>query len=232
MNPPAMARAASTARGGASKRGAATPDKQSVRDVVREESRAAYRLAILSAAERVFGRLGFRDAKMADVAAEAGVAAGTLYNYFKNKDEVFASILLRGQEQVMSLLESHAHVEDPIERTRLHLRDTFAYLEEHGALFSMFMRLGGFIEHAQKRVLEDHSEHGYARGVERTMATLREALARGQVRSDIALEELAVMLMGACDATILAWTRAGCPSGLPAKADIIIELFLRGAKAS
>ena len=230
MNPPAMTGSSDSAQTGAKRRGAKAA-RPSVRDVVREESRAAYREAILAAAERVFGRLGFHDTKMTDVAAEAGVAAGTLYNYFKNKDEVFASILQRGQEQVTALLEAHNGVDDPIERTRLRLRDTFAYLEEHGALFSMFLRLGGFVEHAQKRVLEDHSEVGYTRGVERTTAILREAVARGQVRSDLAVEELTVMLMGACDATILAWTRAGCPPGLPARADIIVELFLRGAQA-
>ena len=227
MNP-GMTKSAETARG--AKR-APGQDKPSVRDAVREESRAAYREAILAAAERAFGRLGFHDAKMADIAAEAGVAAGTLYNYFKNKDEVFASILQRGQEQVGALFDSRAGVDDPLERTRLRLRDAFGYLEEHGVLFSMFLRLGGFIEHAQKRVIEDHSEFGYTRGVERTMAVLHEAVARGQVRRDVAVEELAVMLMGACDATILAWTRAGCPPGLVAKADIIVELFLRGAKA-
>ena len=206
-------------------------DKPSVRDAVREESRAAYREAILAAAERAFGRLGFHDAKMADIAAEAGVAAGTLYNYFKNKDEVFASILQRGHEQVTALLETYAEVADPLERTRLQLRETFGYLEQHGVLFSMFLRLGGFIDHAQKRVLEDHSEFGYTRGVERTTAVMREAVARGQLRSDVAVEELTVMLMGACDATILAWTRAGCPPGLVAKADLIVDLFLRGAQA-
>lgn len=198
---------------------------------MREESRAAYREAILAAAERAFGRLGFHDAKMADIAAEAGVAAGTLYNYFKNKDEVFASILQRGQEQVAALLESHAAVTDPLERTRLQLRETFGFLEKHGVLFSMFVRLGGFIDHAQKRVLEDHSEYGYTRGVERTTAMIREGVARGLLRSDVAVDELAMLLMGTCDATILAWTRAGCPPGLVAKADIIVELFLRGAQA-
>ncbi len=223
-----MTKSAETARG---VKRAPGHDKPSVRDAVREESRAAYREAILAAAERAFGRLGFRDAKMADIAAEAGVAAGTLYNYFKNKDEVFASILQRGQEQVGALLEGHAQVEDPLERTRLQLRSTFAYLEEHGLLFSMFVRLGGFVEHAQKRAIEDHSEYGYTRGVERTTAMIREGVARGQLRSDVAVEALAVMLMGACDATILAWTRTGCPPGLVAKADTIVELFLRGAHA-
>jgi AcrR family transcriptional regulator len=202
-----------------------------MRDAVREESRAAFREAILGAAERVFGRLGFSDAKMADIAAEAGVAAGTLYNYFKNKDEVFNSILERGRDQVTALFDSHAEVVDPLERTRLRMRDAFAYLEEHGVLFSMFLRIVGVSTYAKKRALDEHGEHSYAASVHRTLAVIREACERGQLRRDIPDEDLAAMLMGMCDATIFAWTRAGCPPGLVSKADTIVELFLRGAQA-
>ena len=60
---------------------------------VREESRAVYRQAIVEAAMRIFGQTGFREAKIADIAAEAGVATGTLYNYFSSKEEIFQSIL-------------------------------------------------------------------------------------------------------------------------------------------
>jgi len=202
-----------------------------MRDAVREESRAAYREAILAAAERTFGRLGFHDAKMADIAAEAGVAAGTVYNYFKNKDEVFASILQRGQERVLALQSGHAEVADPIERTRLRIRDTLAYLEEHGVLFAMFIRLGGFTDYFQKRAVEDQCEHSYSEGVIRTQAVIREGVSRGQLRGDIPVEDLTALLMGLCDATIFAWSRAGCPPGLAARADTIVELFLRGAHA-
>ena len=202
-----------------------------MRDAVREESRAAYREAILAAAERTFGRLGFHDAKMADIAAEAGVAAGTVYNYFKNKDEVFASILQRGQEQVMALQDGHAEVADPLERTRLRIRDTFTFLEEHGVLFAMFIRLGGFTDYFQKRAIEDQCDHSYIEGVNRTQAMIREGVAGGQLRGDVPLEDLTALLMGLCDATIFSWSRAGCPPGLAAKADTIIELFLRGAHA-
>lgn len=199
---------------------------------MRSESRAAYREAILTAAERVFGRLGFHEAKMADIAAEAGVAAGTLYNYFENKDEVFASILQRGEEQVSQLFEAHADVADPIERSRLRLRDAFAFLEQHGSLFATFLRVSGISEWQRRRAFDDHVEHGYARGVERTLVVVREAAEKGLLRADVPVADLAVMLMGLCDATIFAWTRAGCPPGLAAKADTIIELFLRGAQRS
>lgn len=202
-----------------------------MRDAVREESRAAYREAILAAAERTFGRLGFHDAKMADIAAEAGVAAGTVYNYFKNKDEVFASILLRGQERVLAIQDGHAEVADPIERTRLRIRDSLAYLEEHGVLFAMFIRLGGFTDYFQKRAIEDQCDTSYSEGVNRTQAMIREGISSGKLRGDIPVGDLTALLMGLCDATIFSWSRAGCPPGLASKADTIIELFLRGAHA-
>ncbi len=226
-----MSRATEPARAGGRRGTARGAEKPSVRDAVREESRAAFREAILSAAERAFGRLGFRDAKMADIAAEAGVAAGTLYNYFKNKDEVFASIMVRGREHVQAMFASFNDVADPIERTRLCMRAAFTYLEEHGSLFSMFVRVLGVTDYATKRTCDEQGEHSYAAAVQRTLLVIREAVERGQLRQDVAIDDLVTMLMGICDATIFAWTRAGCPPGLVAKADTVIELFLRGAKA-
>jgi AcrR family transcriptional regulator len=48
--------------------------------------------ALLDAAVRVFARKGFRAARVGDIAAEAGVAHGLLYHYFRSKDEVLETI--------------------------------------------------------------------------------------------------------------------------------------------
>ncbi len=48
---------------------------------------------IISAATAVFARLGFHEARMEDIAKEAGLSKGTLYLYFKSKDDVIAAIL-------------------------------------------------------------------------------------------------------------------------------------------
>jgi AcrR family transcriptional regulator len=206
------------------------PKKPSVREAVRNETRATYREAILVAAERVFGRLGFHDTKMADVAAEAGVAAGTIYNYFTNKDEIFASIVVRSREQLDAVIHDHDAVPDPLERVRLRMRDVFAFVEQHGPLFASFIRVGGFTDYAQKRLLEDDHERGYSRYLELSSATLREAAERGQIRSDVDPDTLAVLLSGMCDSTIFAWFRRGCPPGITDHADTLLDLFLRGAR--
>ncbi len=56
------------------------------------ERLADRRGALLDAAVRVFARKGFRAARVGDIAAEAGVAHGLLYHYFRSKDEVLETI--------------------------------------------------------------------------------------------------------------------------------------------
>lgn len=54
--------------------------------------RAARREEILSAARRVFAKQGFKGTTIADIAAEAGIALGTIYLYFPSKEDVFAAL--------------------------------------------------------------------------------------------------------------------------------------------
>src|SRR4051794_24632085 len=60
---------------------------------------------ILSAAERIFARHGFFAAKVSDVAKEAGVADGTIYLYFKSKDDLLISLFGRRMQQVNATLK-------------------------------------------------------------------------------------------------------------------------------
>jgi TetR/AcrR family fatty acid metabolism transcriptional regulator len=68
------------------------------------DDRAAKRERILDAAERVFAQRGFFTAKVADIAKEAGVADGTIYLYFKSKDDLLISLFESRMERVNQVL--------------------------------------------------------------------------------------------------------------------------------
>src|SRR3979409_2706260 len=55
---------------------------------------------ILAAAERVFARRGFFAARVSEIAKDAGVADGTIYLYFKNKDDLLISLFENRMRQV------------------------------------------------------------------------------------------------------------------------------------
>ncbi len=58
----------------------------------RARSKAANRRAILDAARGVFARIGYEATTVRDIIRETSLAAGTFYNYFKSKEEVFEAI--------------------------------------------------------------------------------------------------------------------------------------------
>ena len=64
------------------------------------------RQCILDAAVRVFSERGFFHARVADVAESAGVAGGTIYLYFKNKDDLLISVFEDRMESILSYVKS------------------------------------------------------------------------------------------------------------------------------
>ena len=61
-------------------------------DGKRARAKAANRQAILEAARRVFARIGYEATTVRDIIRETELAAGTFYNYFKSKEEVFEAL--------------------------------------------------------------------------------------------------------------------------------------------
>jgi AcrR family transcriptional regulator len=71
----------------------------------KERERERRRQQIMVAAKRVFSVKGFSKATMEDIAKEAELSPGTLYLYFKNKDELYASLSLRILQYLLIRLE-------------------------------------------------------------------------------------------------------------------------------
>ena len=77
------------------------------------------REAILKAATEVFARNGYFSSKVSDIAKAAGVADGTVYLYFKSKEEILHSIFDRTMEEGIAAAEiEHAKWRTPQEKLR------------------------------------------------------------------------------------------------------------------
>ena len=66
----------------------------------RKEATALRRCAILQAARTVFGRQGYANTMVDDIATQAGIAKGTLYLYFPSKEEIYLAALLEEARQL------------------------------------------------------------------------------------------------------------------------------------
>jgi TetR/AcrR family fatty acid metabolism transcriptional regulator len=87
------------------------------------------RKLILDAAELIFARHGFFAAKVSDVAKEAGVADGTIYLYFKNKDDLLISLFERRMQQLNGGLKAAIAGKPPREALRAFVRTYMQILQ-------------------------------------------------------------------------------------------------------
>jgi AcrR family transcriptional regulator len=78
----------------------------------REQTKVANRQAILDAAREVFGEMGYEAATVRDIIRRTELAAGTFYNYFRSKEEVFAALADDGARRfrpILKGLRGHGH---------------------------------------------------------------------------------------------------------------------------
>ncbi|MBE0635765.1 TetR/AcrR family transcriptional regulator [Candidatus Bipolaricaulota bacterium] len=95
---------------------------------------------ISQAAVRVFSREGFHRARMKTIAQEAGVAVGTIYNYFKDKDDLLLSVFEAGIRIRMDFLEELGRTSLPIRDQIQHLLEShFAQIREQQELAELIL---------------------------------------------------------------------------------------------
>lgn len=202
--------------------------KGAARALIRERNRATYNDLILEAAERVFADRGYSGTRMSDVAAEAQVSTGTLYNYFRSKDDVFRRLLELRSERFHTEMERRYKANtDPIERLSALTRFVFEHMSEHRAMYAVFVELGATSESSIGSIGGDKLVDQYTQYVSIFERAFRSAARAKRLRRTSARPaELAQALTGAINGLIRAWVITGASSPLGRKADVIIEVFL------
>jgi len=155
------------------------------------------RQKLLQAAETVFGEKGYEHASIADITREGGVALGTFYVYFPDKQSIFVEVVDELGARLRRLIaESVVGLEDRLEVEREGLRVFFQFASGHRNLYRI-VRQAEFVDEACYRRYYDRFAEGYVEG-------LRRAMKSGQVRK-LAPETLAYCLMGIGDFLGMRW---------------------------
>ncbi len=194
----------------------------------RDSTPGPKRDAILRAAIDVFAERGFFSAQVADIARAAGVAAGTVYLYFKSKDDLLVSIFDRSMREGLTLGRAAvADLDDPRERLRRLARAHLARLggdRNLAIVFQVELRQSTkFMERFSATLLRDY------------LGLIRDAIADGQragvFRTDIKATVAAKIFFGALDEMATNWILSRRRYALEADADTVVELFVNGARA-
>jgi TetR/AcrR family fatty acid metabolism transcriptional regulator len=186
------------------------------------------RAAILDAATSVFARRGFFGAQVADVAKAAGIAAGTVYLYFRSKDEILTSIFDRLMQEAMADGRSAlAGIADPVERLRRIAHLHLGRLGRDRNLAIVFQ-----VELRQTtKFMERFSKTGLADYLALIQKTIEEGQQLGVFRPDIDARTASKVFFGALDEMATNWILSRRRYSLEAQADAVVDLLVGGLAA-
>lgn len=153
----------------------------------RERRHEATAQALLAAAESVMARQGYDGVTMRDMAAEAGCAPGTLYIYFKNKQEVFDAIAFRHIHAfVTTTRQAVARVTDPLDKLETILRVTVDYIHGNRSAFRLLRGVTRAKPGTLKGNLPKSGRDLFQAFWAEELDYIRQAQRGGQLRQDLA----------------------------------------------
>ncbi len=186
------------------------------------------RAAILRAAIKVFARNGYFSSKVSDVAGEARIADGTVYLYFKSKDEILHSIFDQAMAEFIEEGKREiALIAEPADRLRriaeLHLKR----LSDDRDLAIVFqVELRGSTKH-----MREFSAAGFGDYLDIIRKTITDGQAAGDFRDDIKPIVAAKILYGALDEMVTNWVLSEKTYPLEPLAGEVLKIFLGGIRA-
>jgi TetR/AcrR family transcriptional regulator len=184
---------------------------------------------ILAAAECLFSKRGFFKTSMAEIAEAAEFAIGTVYQFFKSKEEVYVSLVESKMEKFDELIDGRiATAKTAVEKVDAVIRTKLEYFEQNRDFFRIYVSEWSGFEWTLKSAFGERCWKRYQAQLDLMTDTIREGIRQGEFRK-VDPAEAAFALHGMLNSTIYLWILHDKPSeSLAAKSESIRAMFLHG----
>lgn len=181
---------------------------------------------ILSSAGAVFADHGFYKATISQIATRAGVADGTLYLYFKNKDDIlYQFINFKTEivfEQMRAAVEKGTTAESKLKNLiRCHLTE-FQKDKNMAVIFQSEVR---YLRDIQSQIKDISKMY-----LDLLSDIIEQGQIEGSLRQDLFVGLVKRFILGAVEGVINTWVSAGGRYDLVSMADPLVDLYLTGVK--
>ena len=182
---------------------------------------------IIDAAIRVFARAGYYNSRVSDIASEAGIASGTIYLYFKTKDEILVTLFREKMtEWVAHARREIAGVADPVAKIRRLVELHFTVLEANPALAEVVQ-----VELRQgHKFFRGASAHEVSAYFDLIGSVLDEGVAAGLLRKDLPIKVATKVLFGAMDQVATSWVLGKRAYRLVDASEAVATIFIKGVR--
>ena len=185
--------------------------------------------SILDAAMRVFARKGFYHARVSEIAREAGVADGTIYLYFQNKDDILISLFEEGMTNVINTVITEVEkVNDPLDKIRMFARAHLSLIENHTEMAEVIQ-----VELRQStKFMKEYRNEKFLEYLNIISEIVKDGQSRGMIRRDVEPGVVKRALFGALDEMSRYWVLSSKRKySINTAAEQISEFFIKGIAA-
>jgi AcrR family transcriptional regulator len=198
---------------------------QSKEEVVQE-----FRIrSIQEAALRVIARKGMSAATMQEIASEAGVAKGTIYLYFRDRDELVEKTFDNAIKQLHARVDAAIALDEPFDqKLRAVIRAKLAFFSENAEFFRLYLSLRmpeGSPQ--QQRRQKKHCQPEYQSRVDAVATMLEQAMEQGEIRR-VDPKRLALFIIEGSTAIVLQRITEDAPPPEEHDLDVIVDTILDG----
>jgi len=180
---------------------------------------------ILEAAVKVFAEQGFHQSTISQIAREAGVADGTIYLYFKNKDDILVQFFNYKTKLVFDRFREEVDKADNcFDKLRNLIR---RHLEEFQNDRNMAV-LYQAETHQNSRLVEEQIRDMSKLYLDIVSEIVEQGQEEGGIRKDIYVGLVKRFILGGVDEVINTWLHSGGKYDLVSMADPLVDLFIRG----
>jgi AcrR family transcriptional regulator len=195
---------------------------------ITSEQKEAHRTRLLEAAAAEFADAGVDGANVNRISLAAGLAKGTIYNYFPSKRDLFLAVVEEASSQAAAGDEPLDDDAPTAARLRAILESDVEWVREHEDFARVLIReaLAGDPRHQAGIVA------AAAPFVERISEIIAAGIERGEIRAELDVGQLALLFSGLCELVVsLHWGAGGGWPGLDEIPELVTSLFLDGVGA-
>lgn len=180
---------------------------------------------ILKAAVAVIAKSGYAQARVSEIAERAGVADGTIYLYFRNKEELLMAAIESAFESFLEKARAEmGKSADPVEQLR---RLAFLHLQTLGANRDLAVVFQTELRHSAK-FLRHFSQRHLVEYFDLIRSVVREGQKQGRFRPEVSDKIVANCLFGALDEMVTSWMLSERDYPLAGAAEAVTDVVLGG----
>jgi len=182
------------------------------------------RKQILDAATGIFSMKGFASAQVDDIETLAGLGKGTVYRYFKYKNNIFLYVVDRGIESLKNLvLDSMAKEKEPLDKIKKAIETYLRFFEERSTLIGILIHeQSEFQKRIQKRYFAHYYEH-----INKMEEVFRQGIAKGQIKK-IDVKGAIGILTNMLNGLVYMWQIEGRKYPIIKKLPMFLNIYFAG----